>query len=189
MFYPRTQLGKWSNLTIIFFGWVENIQLDHYNIIWHLGFAPQRHGCLRKAGALHVQRCWRFCTTGTSVPVVQNLQDWMISTAWKTPFRAGKMPCPRIGPDGCCWMGEGKNCKLVQVLLQGRVMSGEVHLQHFSAPSCKYSEVLVQVCRFTKFRMIGWCFRCFGRVPSLSVRHFLDQWKDWWKIHSRDHVK
>ena len=50
---------------------------------------------------------------------------------------------------------ERPNCKLVQVLLQGRVMSGEVHLQHFSAPSCKYSEVLVQVCRFTKFRMIG----------------------------------
>ena len=46
---------------------------------------------------------WTFCTTGT--PVVQNLQDWMISTAWKKPFRAGKMPCPRIGPEGSCWMG------------------------------------------------------------------------------------
>ena len=162
--------------------------LQHYLTPWIRPPTPR----LFKEGwraARPASSTWRFCTTGTSVPVVQNLQDWMISTAWKTPFRAGKMPCPRIGPEGCCWMGEGPNCKLVQVLLQGRVMSGEVHLQYFSAPSCKYSEVLVQVCRFTKFRMIGWCFRCFGRVPSLSVRHFLDQWKDWWKIYSRDHVK
>ena len=54
---------------------------------------------------------------------------------------------------------ERPNCKLVQALLQGMVILGEVHLQHFSAPSCKYSEVyvwlLVQVRRFTKFRMIG----------------------------------
>ena len=91
MFFFHPHFGKWSNLTIICFGWVENTQLDHYNNIWHFGFALQRHGpCSRKAGALHgllwvpggfaprvpmasmIFIVWK--SSNPSVPVVQNLQ-------------------------------------------------------------------------------------------------------------------
>ena len=89
-------------------GWF-NTQLDHYNNIWHLGFAPQRHGpCSRKAGALH-GLLW---VPGGFVPQVPMAS--MIFTAWKTPFRAGKMPCPRIGPEGSCWMGSWMDGEDVQ---------------------------------------------------------------------------
>ena len=60
-------------------GWF-NTQLDHYNSIWHLGFALSPR--LFKEGwraARPVFTTWRFCTTGTEVSVVQNLRfGWFL---------------------------------------------------------------------------------------------------------------
>ena len=77
------------------------IQFDDH-IFWmgwkHPARSTPRALNIRKAGALHLQ-LWE---PGGFAPRVR--MAWMTSIEWRTPFRAGKTPCPRIG-EGSCWKG------------------------------------------------------------------------------------
>ena len=148
-------------------GWF-NTQLDHYNNIWHLGFAPKNAVfSLRKAGALH-GLLW---VPGGFVPQVPMV--WMTSTAWKTLFRAGKTPCPRIGPEGSCWMGswmDGWRCPKRMKYIHVRIKCPPGKKKHISI-----QRVFFKMFFLNHFLMVGMLVFCLWMTISIATVSHL-QW-------------